>query len=175
MARPTRFDFVAYAAFDNGRAGWDREPLSNLKLVHTLEQASATFGAWNEDPATPYEDFHAWHFTPASFELLVLELGAIGLLDWRVSWLGQRPGAEFLTRLIRGRQVFASPSERDERRLALLMQIQLDLREQSDWLPGPVSAARSAAAPETAAGPARTVWRWLLPVRRTVARLRGRA
>jgi SAM-dependent methyltransferase len=224
----TRFDHSAYIAFDHGRGGWGRERLTGLKLADTLDHAFTQFQSWTDDPAAPYVDCHAWHFTPASFALLVLEAGAVGLLDWRVEWLRPRSGVEFFVRLVRGREEFATPADRENRRLELLKQILLDLREQTDWLVDPsaggaISApivvdggfdaeskynlqqiaatvaeirastpvvvqagfdeeakrdlqqiAETAAAIRTALRPGRAIWHQMLPLRRTVARLRGR-
>lgn len=193
----TRFDHSAYIAFDRGRGGWGRERLTDLQLADTLDHAYSEFQSWTDDPSAPYVDCHAWHFTPASFALLVLEAGAVGLIDWRVEWLRPRPGVEFFARLVRGAEQFASPRDRENRRLELLKQILLDLREQTDWLvdtppatvAGPVTVfggfdaeskrnlqeiAETAAVIRTALRPGRAIWHRMLPVRRQIARLRGR-
>jgi SAM-dependent methyltransferase len=213
----TRFDSSAYVVFDGNRTSWGREALPDLFLPDTLDHAFSEFQAWTPDPNAPYVDCHAWHFTPASFELLILELGAVGLADWHISWLSPRPSVEFMTRLERGCQQFVTPKERDRRRLELMKQILLDAREQTDWLvgakpdklPAPVivdsgfddaaraqlqQVAEAAATPtfddaarqqlrqvaevavmlRTALRPLRAVWHQMLPLRRNVARLRGR-
>ena len=225
----TRFDFSAYFACDGVRSGWGREKLPDLRLLDTLENAYQNFRDWSPDPDAPYVDCHAWHFTPSSFELLILELGAVGLLDWHISWLSPRPAVEFLTQMKRGRQWFASTAEREQRRAELLKQMLLDVREQADWLlnttmtaapPAAASAgggfddaarqqlqqvaatvaalhqagppradcgfddgareqlrqvAETAAMTRAALRPGRAVWQGILPMRRAVARLRGRA
>ena len=38
-----------------------------------------------------YVDAHAWTFTPSSFELLILELRALGLLDLAVERIVEAP------------------------------------------------------------------------------------
>jgi SAM-dependent methyltransferase len=139
----TRFDHSAYIAFDNGRGGWGREPLPGLKLADTLDHAYAEFQAWSDDAGAPYVDCHAWHMTPASFELLILETGNIGLCDWHIASLSPRPGVEFFAHLRRGPMPFATQAEREDRRLQLLKQILIDLREQTNWLVGPEPAVRA--------------------------------
>lgn len=139
----TRFENAAYVAFDGQRIAWGREPLPSLRLADTLDHAYSEFQSWSPDPGAPYVDCHAWCFTPSSFELLILELGAIGLVDWHVSWLRPQPAVEFLVRLARGRQSFATPAERDRHRLELLKRILLDIREQTDWLLEPNPAETS--------------------------------
>lgn len=198
----TRFDHLAYFALDNGRGGWGRERLADLKLADTLEHAYSEFQSWSSDPSAPYIDCHAWHFTPASFELAILEFGLVGVSDWRIDWVQPRSGVEFFARLVRGVDRFATQADRELRRLQLLKQILLDLREQTDWLvvpepekpvasvppPPPVvigglddetrsqiqQIAETSAMVRTALRPAAAVWHGILPLRRTVARLRGR-
>jgi predicted SAM-dependent methyltransferase len=190
----TRFDHSAYIAFNHGLPAWGRERLTGLKLADTLDHAYSEFQSWTDDPNVPYVDCHAWHFTPSSFALLILEAADVGLLDWRVEWLRPRAGVEFFTRLVRGRQKFANPAERENRRMELLKQILLDLREQTDWLvdsaePKPIvvhggfddeakqnlqQIAETAAVIRTAMRPGRAIWHQMLPLRRTVAKLRGR-
>ena len=136
-----RFDHSAYIAFDNGRGAWARERLPGLKLADTLENAYSQFQNWSPDPATPYVDSHGWAMTPASFELLILEINALGLTDWHVEWLLPCWGMEFYVRLSRGRLQFATHAEREDRRMELLKRIILELREQSDWMIGEPPAA----------------------------------
>jgi hypothetical protein len=230
----TRFDASAYVAFDGNRTSWGREPLRQLYLPDTLDHAFTEFNAWSDDPDAPYVDCHAWHFTPASFRLLILELGALGYCDWHISWLAPQPAVEFITHLKPGAEIFISPRERDDRRLELLKQTLVELHEQlveppplfddAAWeelrhvaatgafmrealpkLLDELSRQRSQAAEtatllrdalaklsdateadqrrqvaETAAmvraalRPVRAIWRGALPVRRAIARLRGR-
>jgi Methyltransferase domain len=209
------FDHVAYSASDGGRAGWSRAPLHELRLEHTLEQALQHFEVPDSDGE--YRDCHAWQYTPASFELLILELGERGATDWRVEWLEPQPAVEFLVRLQRGRQRFSSAAAREARRFELLKRMVLELREQADCLLGGPALATEpglgASAPWTDAGPlsgsearlgaiearlrriseaqlpdiaaslgaaqedlrpVRSALESLLPVRRAIARMRGR-
>lgn len=79
-----------------------------------------------------YVDCHAWQFTPASFELLIAELGALGEIDWRIDWLEPQPAMEFLVSLSRPRKVFATLEDLQACRLARLRQTLLELRELTD-------------------------------------------
>lgn len=126
------FDHVAYSATDGGRAGWGQQHLMELRLEHTLEQAAEQMD--RAEAGDGYTDCHGWQFTPASFELLVLEFGALGLTDWRVEWLEPRPAVEFLARLVRGREAFSSVAAREARRLDLLKRMVLEQRDQADRL-----------------------------------------
>jgi len=127
------FDHVAYLARLDGRAAWTSEPLAGLTLDHTLEQAqqhaehgSATGG--------PYVDCHAWQFTPASFELLVLELAALGIIDWRIDWIEPQPYTEFLVSLSRPRLGCDSPDHLQHMRCTLLKRTILEMRDVADRL-----------------------------------------
>ena len=127
------FDHVAYLTRLSGRAAWAREPLAALSLDHTVEQArgNAELGS---AAGSAYIDCHAWQFTPASFELLVLELGALGEIDWRIDWLEPQPAMEFLVSLSRPRESFTSVDAVQTRRLALLRRMLMELREVTDQL-----------------------------------------
>lgn len=48
-----------------------------------------------------YVDAHAWCFTPASFALLILELNAVGLVEFAIDSLALSPGAEFIVQMKR--------------------------------------------------------------------------
>lgn len=130
----TMFDYVAYSATNGGHAGWGQQQLTALRLEHGLEQAREQMDL--AEAGSEYADCHGWQFTPASFELLVLEFGALELTDWRVEWLEPQPAVEFLARLVRGRERFADAAAREARRLELLKRMVLEQREQADLLLG---------------------------------------
>lgn len=91
-------------------------------------------------PADPekaeYIDCHAWHFTPSSFDLLILELNAIGLIQFEVDLSFPSWGCEFYRTL---RKVPAGKNQSaslPDRRLALHRQIFEEMRAQFDsWKP----------------------------------------
>ena len=127
------FDHVAYLTRLAGRAAWAREPLKELALDHTLEQARGNADAGTGATAG-YVDCHAWQFTPASFELLVLELGVLDEIDWRIDWLEPQPAMEFLVSLSRPRRTFAALEDLQARRLELLRRMLLEMRDVTDHL-----------------------------------------
>jgi predicted SAM-dependent methyltransferase len=208
----TRFDHFAYSVAENDRIGWTREPLGKFSFIHSLEEAHGQFRSWSGDANAPDIDCHAWQFTPASFELLMLELGCLGEIDWRVAWLTPQPAVEFLVHLVPGPEVFSGAGDRDLRRIDLLKRALHEVREQADWLtrtgsmPTPIEPSLDASvtdnpAPDSRTGgpppdaemrhqmqeiaetaamvrsvlrPIRAVWRRSMPIRRAVARLRGR-
>lgn len=148
------FDHLAYSALDNHRLGWGREPVRQLRLAHRLDEALQQFDLASE--AGEYADCHGWQYTPASFELLILEVAGLGFIDWQVEWLEPQPAVEFLVRLRRGRQAFPSVEAREARRLELLKCMVLELREMVDCLDEPSAVPmRSPAQPAPAGTEAR--------------------
>jgi hypothetical protein len=126
------FDHVAYLARLDGRAAWTAEPLAGLALDHTLEQAYR-HAEQATAPAARYVDCHAWQFTPASFELIVLELAALGVIDWRIDWIETQPYTEFLVSLSRPRLAL-SATDLQQRRGELLKQMIIEMRDCADRL-----------------------------------------
>ena len=72
---------------------------------------------------TVYRDAHAWQFTPASFELLILDLALAGACDWHVDWIRSADAVEFLGRLRPGMASCADPEQVQHRRMWLLREI----------------------------------------------------
>lgn len=131
------FDHVAYIVMNDGNGAWGQAPVGQVEFVHTLDEADRAFSTVSDDPSAPYMDTHAWQFTPASFELLLLELARLGKTDWRIQRATPAMGCEFHAWLRRGGKAAASvlsQSELNARRLALLKQSLLQTREQIDFL-----------------------------------------
>jgi hypothetical protein len=184
------FDQAAHTVTAGGSAAWGREPLRQLCLTGSLETAKSWFDAWTDAAEAPYVDCHAWQFTPSSFELMMLELGAVGAVDWRIDWLEPQSGAECICQLLRGKPAFPSVEARDARRLELLAATALEVSEIADRLPILESAStrRLPLAPKTRTDvleerlatlteelrPITGVMQHLLPLRRMLARLRRR-
>jgi hypothetical protein len=64
-----------------------------IGIVHHLTEARDIFQTIASRP--DYVDLHAWRFTPSSFELLLLELAWLGILDWRAERITPSVGANF--------------------------------------------------------------------------------
>ena len=129
------FDHVAYAALDRDIGAWGQHPLSALQFAHPIEQARDLFNALEKQQS--YTDVHAWRFTPASFELLLLELARLDRTDWRIERTTEAVGCEFYAWLRRGGKAVAaalSPAALQAKRLGLLKRTLLETRAQIDWL-----------------------------------------
>jgi SAM-dependent methyltransferase len=205
-SKKTAFDFFAYGVRNGGQHAWGQHPPTKFTFLTSLADAKAAFDRHNESNEAPYLDFHAWHFTPASFELVILELGILDVIDFHVAERFAPEGCEFIAILRRGRPHFASEEALQAHRLTLLKGTLMDTREQialcehngdgDNSLMEEVirrldeqsalirrldeQAAHFRDIAEVAAWvrkmlrPLRAGWLLLLPIRRSVARLRGR-
>jgi 2-polyprenyl-3-methyl-5-hydroxy-6-metoxy-1,4-benzoquinol methylase len=132
-SRRLMFDHVAYAVENGGVGAWSQQPSNGFRFMHRIEQARAVFGS----STTDYVDVHAWRFTPASFQLLVLELARLGETDWRVERVTEAVGCEFFAWLRRGGMEAATLQTEEAiatRRMTLLKRTMLEIRAQIDWL-----------------------------------------
>lgn len=118
----TLFNEVAYAVTLHGRPGWTAgERAAEVAFAHRLGLARQLFNDAQAD--TVYRDAHAWQFTPASFELLILDLALAGECDWHVDWIRPADAVEFLGRLRPGVTSCADLEQVQQRRLSLLHEI----------------------------------------------------
>ena len=104
-SRGVIFDDRAYQALRGGEGAWANDgaykPFS-LAQDFTHAQAIVT-----QDMDTAYIDGHKWRFTPASFELLMLELNVLRLTPWAIKTLEPQDAVEFfvwLERLIKSQR-----------------------------------------------------------------------
>lgn len=129
------FNAIAYSTTLEGRPGWCAgESAAELKLFHPLAVAHEVFDTVAQGDST-YRDAHAWQFTPASFQLLILDLGLVNVCDWQVEWVRPAKAVEFLGRMRPGKAVFANDAEMQKRRLALLFETGRELAAQWRTLP----------------------------------------
>lgn len=127
--RRTIFNHFAYSVMSKGKIMWGQDPLGALQFVNTLDQA-ADLSEKAAQPDAPYIDCHAWHFTPASFELMMLELKALGLTGLSVDEISEADGCEFIAHLRSSPGQALSPEALSSRRLALLDRTLLEAEQQ---------------------------------------------
>ncbi len=133
--RRVAFDHVAYAVNNGGVGAWGQQPTQELRFFHTVEEARKLFDLIEK--REDYVDLHAWRFTPASFELLLLELARLGETNWCVDRVTPANGCEFFAWLRRGgaaRAASLSDADIAEQRLALLKRTLVETKDQIDWL-----------------------------------------
>jgi glycosyltransferase involved in cell wall biosynthesis/predicted SAM-dependent methyltransferase len=120
-----RFNFAAYAVRNGDKPGWGHN--ENLRLHFMGSLHDAYHGAVTFDPTSEasYEDIHAWVFSPRSFELIVKECHALGLIPWMPTAIESASGVEFYVWLSRQSHI---PDHRslESQRLALLHQIAIE-------------------------------------------------
>ena len=129
------FDHFAYATTDGGVESWAARPSQGLRLIHGLEESLDLYRLFEE--SRDYQDIHAWHFVPSSFELLLLELARLGETDWQIDCISPTSGWEFFAWLRRGGGAAAqamSPDRLMSHRIALLKRVLLESQSQIDWL-----------------------------------------
>ena len=130
----TQFLHVAFAVTAAGKVSWGWAPPSGLVAAHPFSMARTMFNAVSEDPKSRYTDCHAWFFTPASFELLVLDLRAMDLIDLDTEYVSPPLGSEFVAFLRPRLQGAISPEELATKRMQLLKRGLMELRDQADML-----------------------------------------
>jgi hypothetical protein len=134
----------------NGQLAWGARPIGTPVLLDRFA-AAATAASLSDGTTRPYEDYHAWQFTPAGFELIALELGELGLLDWHVETLEGPENFEFFVRLRRGAgQPMPEAALQAARRDLLLRQL-AETREQIDFMLGKADGPVRAVAQEESA------------------------
>lgn len=148
-SRKTRFDDAAYSVSSRGEICWSGESVRDLAFFSSLEQAKAIFETPGVTPEDPYVDCHAWRFTPSSFELLMLELRALGETSLIVESVVPGEGCEFFAVLRTG--VRAPEGDLEAERLRLLQQTVRELARQADWLVGSEDAGPERGAAGTVA------------------------
>lgn len=129
----THFDYAAYVAHRAGAPAWAAGTPAPALLGMPLEDAYRYMDA---SLIEAYVDAHAWTFVPASFELMMLELAAIGLIDLRVESCEATHAGEFLVRLRCGWPDLGA-DEVHARRHALLNRILVEQAEAVLPAPGP--------------------------------------
>ncbi len=134
--RRTLWNQLAYSVTMGGRGAWGQEPTRDLRFTDRFGSARSAMETFRDDPDAPYRDCHAWQFTPSRFRLTILELGQLGLVDWRIDALDKPWGAEFLCRLRRGAARIDDETALQRLRMAMLLDGLAEAREQIDFALG---------------------------------------
>jgi hypothetical protein len=121
------FDYVAYAVNKDGGPGWS---IDNVTAPRFTVPFADTIRFLDRADAPEYVDAHQWVFTPASFELMVLELSALGFVDLRIEDCREANETEFYAWLRKGAERLA-PDHLQNRRRALMNRTVVELADQS--------------------------------------------
>lgn len=95
------FDYFASAVNLDGSIAWQAGSRGDMKGIHALEQAWAQCQA-AAAPDAPYQDIHAWRFTPSAYRLIVADLQRLGLLELAIASEVETIGSEFFVSMRRG-------------------------------------------------------------------------
>ncbi|MGI9129535.1 MAG: class I SAM-dependent methyltransferase [Roseomonas sp.] len=167
-----RFDSVAYLAALQGDTSWGWRRTESVLPLYRLEEAYRHFLEAYGTNKHKYQDCHGWIFTPASFELLILELSALGVLDWHIQNILPQAGVEFIVHLGRGKAIFESDDALEARRAVLLKDIQRDLYQQACYYFDGVPWASE----KSSMSLVKNAWRAVVPftIRQKIAKIRGK-
>ena len=145
----TAWNHMAYSVTASGRLAWGPGPVGAIALMDPFEAARDTWSNHRNDPLAPYVDYHVWHFTPAGFSLVMLELGLLGLVNWRIDRLEGPENFEFFAFLRRGTGQFPNVEAAQAERLRLLRQ---QLRETREQVSAALEASEGAPPPAVEGG-----------------------
>ena len=140
-SRRSIWDQAAYTVSWHGLGAWGDVAVPDLDFTTSFEAAAQAYSAYDDRPNTDYTDCHAWQFTPARFQLVTLELGQLGILDWRIVSI-EGFGAEFLCTLRRGAEQLDRDALQQRRRQLLYLGL-AETRQQIDRALGDRNAANT--------------------------------
>jgi 2-polyprenyl-3-methyl-5-hydroxy-6-metoxy-1,4-benzoquinol methylase len=112
------FDSAAYTVLLDGAITWSVGAHGALTYQSPFDRAREAVTAYRQNEPE-YVDCHAWQYTPASFELALLELAALGLTTLVVTSRHDTVGCEFYVTLRAAAGPAAVGPELDDRRLYL--------------------------------------------------------
>jgi SAM-dependent methyltransferase len=141
----TAFNQKAYSAVIDGALAWGPYPVGPPVLMDRFAAAAATVSEYDARAGGPYQDYHAWQFTPSGFQLAMLELGELGLVEWRIETIEGPENFEFFAILRHGRPEPSHPDALQVRRRDLLLRQLDEAREQIDFMRGKSSAGATPA------------------------------
>jgi SAM-dependent methyltransferase len=143
----TAYNHVAYFALNDGQFAWPPGPAAPA-LNTPFELAAQAVRNYQNNPGSEYLDFHTWQFTESSYRLILLELAAIGLIDWHIEDTGYSKPYEFYAILRRSHDASLPAGDHlKAQRQELLLRQLAEVREQADFFLGPsVPATPSATA-----------------------------
>jgi SAM-dependent methyltransferase len=138
----TLFEARAFSVNRNGVGSWlagSKAPLTFTgNFDHAWQSYQHDLSRWNG----PYVDAHAWFFTPASFELLFLELNYMGLTKLAITSMVPSHGSEFIVQMRAIDQAKISLAEFDAKRLALSVKQIAEIADEMVNPPAPKTPER---------------------------------
>jgi SAM-dependent methyltransferase len=126
----TAWGHLAYSVTVDGNLAWGPWRVGHPRFSVPFEMLAQFVASFRNDASSPYTDYHAWQFTPAVFELIMLELGQLGVIDWRIDQITETENFEFFVFLRRGVESEEHPDVLQNRRIGLLRRHLVELQQQ---------------------------------------------
>ena len=145
-SRKARFDYDAYSILADGEAAFGLRQVREIDFLVPLNVAKQSFDSHRAEVDAPYVDLHGWHYTPSSFELAMLELSALEIIDFSIDRTFPPEGCEFYVTLRRGRVDYGTERDLQDQRLDLLRRTFAEVREQIEMLANVASPLEPSAA-----------------------------
>jgi hypothetical protein len=96
----TAFLAYFYECTTHSSGKWSGVPhIRDVSFANAFDEAKGLFNKLMESENSAYSDFHAWFFTPASFQLILLELKALGYINLEIIEISETEGCEFFVYL----------------------------------------------------------------------------
>ena len=125
-------DTSLYHCYTTDISGFGQHPLQKLHLSNLIPLNEIIPSA-QEKLKDTYYDAHGWIFTPASFSLIIYELGALNLIDFEIDKISPAAGNEFTAILKRRSERATSDEQTTNRRLKLMRRVVEELGAQADY------------------------------------------
>lgn len=130
----TAFNHMAYSAVVDGQLAWGPRPIKLPVFLDDFKVAADTVALFHGRLTGPYADYHAWQFTPAGFQLTMLELKALHLTDWYIEKLEGPENFEFFVSMRRCSAAGHDEPDLQTQRRHLLVRQLCEAREQIDFM-----------------------------------------
>lgn len=165
-------DTQAYCSYMAGtEPTWSVETADDPRLMtrqwsdvrHTMEQVESS---------DEYVDIHRWTFTPSSFQLLILDLQGLGMMDLSLRDFHGTNQFEFYVALGHGDHPGSTGAPDSDRRLQLLLAVERELAEQFFTATTQLENAVAQLETKLSAVYGSHSWRATAPLRRVGALLR---
>lgn len=135
--KKTAYDNIAYNAFSRNEVAWRMREFDSFTIASgddSLNQAKLAFDNTITDDSAPYIDFHCTIYTPSSFQLIILELGQLGVIPFQVAYSFPTVGGEFYATLRKTEVMKMDAASLTAARLKLMKETIRELGQQSRWL-----------------------------------------
>lgn len=136
-SKKVAFDNAAYNVFEQGEVAWSARPVGAFSFPGgdgTLQGARLTFDGHSQDESAPYVDLHHTIYVPSSFQLIILELGQLGVIPFEIAVAYPAAGCEFFVTLRKGSVEPLAPAVLAAERLRLMRQTIVEQAEQAAWM-----------------------------------------